>query len=163
MIRLAAAAAGLAALAAPASAQEIEQHVELSCAFVGQAADQDKPGVHAAGDFSALKAGQADAPIVLGAPDGLVVQALLCERNTLALAPAPTDYRLPEAGYPLYLETYNDDKEKTGVAKLIRADGDYVYEVVMGELTEPEAELVAARMEAFNAGDADDADSEGEG
>ncbi len=145
-------AAGLiAGLAAPALAQDtadLPPPEEKNCRVIATTPENDQAQPYAVPDLSVLAGTQAEGPFSLDVPEGYNVQAILCQRSSLV--PAANDYEAPMAGYPLYVDTYNDEGEKTGVAALEYSEGAFAHRVLVGELEEGQQGWVDYRLGQFN-------------
>lgn len=145
-------AAGLiAGLAAPALAQETAElppPEEKNCRVIATTPENDQAQPYAVPELSVLAGTGAEGPFALDVPEGYDVQALLCQRSSLV--PAKNDFEAPMAGYPLYIDTYNEAGEKTGVAALEYSEGVFTHRVLVGELDEGQQGWVDYRISQFN-------------
>lgn len=145
-------ASGLtAALAAPALAQgagELPPPEEKNCRVIATTPDSEQAQPYAVPDLSVLAGTNAVGPFALDVPEGYDVQAILCQRSSLV--PAKNDFEAPMAGYPLYVDTYDETGQKTGVAALEYDEGRFTHRVLVGELAEGQQDWVDYRIAAFN-------------
>jgi hypothetical protein len=120
----------LVAFATPTTAQELS---EIRCGKVFQRAGATTPGFAvdkelrvmeqtAGGDFSAGSA-----------PSGATLKSIFCFRSDIV--PAPGDYKVVNAGYPLMI--YARDNERLRIAVLETADGRLQYRGVGGTKFDP--------------------------
>jgi hypothetical protein len=73
------------------------------------------------------------------------VQALMCGRSSII--PALADYKVLEAGYPLYIATNSEKPQRIGVLEMSR--GQVRFRLVEGKFTSAEETTLQARLNAL--------------
>lgn len=75
------------------------------------------------------------------------VQSVMCDRSTPV--PAPNDYKVVEAGFPLYIGTLSGPAPTRRMVVLERPGADFRLRVLQGDLTTAERAAVDARLGEF--------------
>jgi hypothetical protein len=120
----------LLAFALPASAQELS---EIRCGKVFTRAGATTPGFAVDKDLRVM-AQTASGDFNAGpAPDGATLKSIFCFRSDIV--PAPGDYKVVSAGYPLMI--YSRDNERLRIAVLETADGRLQYRGIGGTKFDP--------------------------
>lgn len=123
-------AALLLSLALPASAQELS---EIRCGKVFTRDGATTPGFAVDKDLRVM-AQTANGGFDAGAaPSGATLKSIFCFRSDIV--PAPGDYKVVNAGYPLMI--YSRDRERLRIAVLETAGGRLQYRGVGGTKFDP--------------------------
>ncbi|MEA3041903.1 MAG: hypothetical protein QOC65_1392 [Sphingomonadales bacterium] len=85
-----------------------------------------------------------DAPLAVDLPPGA---AIMCPRSSIV--PAPNDWKVLEAGYPLYIGETGVAAARQRIGVLEIASGRYRYRLIVGRLTEAEVPRVQIRLDQF--------------
>jgi hypothetical protein len=130
----------LAALAASATLQS-QQLSEADCGYVETSRGPGAPFVgmsnlHVLAQTAMPGAFSADIPA--GA-------SIVCQRSSIV--PAENDWKVPAAGYSLYLANGDGPDERIGVLEL--ASGSYRYRLIRGTWTVDEQNGTEARVQTF--------------
>ncbi|MCG8442920.1 MAG: hypothetical protein MI723_14045 [Caulobacterales bacterium] len=133
----------MAACAQPASAQDEPAITEIGCAAV--ALEDGAHQVMAEPSFHVLAADAEDDGGAFTVDGDYLTVAVMCDRSSPV--PAAQDYKVPDAGYRLYLRSGEEDGRI--VTALDWSGEGYDFRVVDGALTEDELALAQARLEGY--------------
>jgi hypothetical protein len=86
-----------------------------------------------------------DGPFAANLPAG--TSAVLCPRSTIV--PAPNDWKVLVAGYPLYIMETSVPPESRRVGTLEVSQGQVRYRLIRGEFHAGEEERLRARLDQF--------------
>lgn len=132
----------LAALLAPAQQGLVESVTirERECYAMVQEGEQvvsvRVPGLYVIGQTAR------DGPFAVNVPQGA---SIACPRSSIV--PAPNDWKVLVAGYPLYIMETGAPPESRRVGALELSQGQFRYRLVRGQLTAPEAERAGIRLD----------------
>ncbi len=129
-----------AALTAPI-ASEAAQLSEAECGYVETSRGPGAPFV-AMPNLHVLTQTALPGPFSTAIPAGA---SIICERS--GIVPAENDWKIPAAGYTLYLANGDGPNERIGVLEM--ASGSYRYRLARGTWTVEEENRVTARVQAF--------------
>ena len=120
----------LLAIALPASAQELS---EIRCGKVFTRAGATTPGFAVDKDLRVMEQTASGSFNAGSAPGGATLKSIFCFRSDIV--PAPGDYKVVNAGYPLMI--YSRDNERLRIAVLETADGRLQYRGIGGTKFDP--------------------------
>ena len=120
----------LLAVALPAGAQELS---EIRCGKVYQRAGATTPGFAVDKDLRVMEQTAGGSFNAGAARGGATLKSIFCVRSDIV--PAPGDYKVVNAGYPLMI--YARDNERLRIAVLETADGRLQYRGVGGTKFDP--------------------------
>lgn len=123
-------AALFVSLALPASAQELS---EIRCGKVFTRAGATTPGFAVDKDLHVMAQTVGGDFNAGAAPGGATLKSIFCFRSDIV--PAPGDYKVVNAGYPLMI--YSRDNERLRIAVLETADGRLQYRGIGGTKFDP--------------------------
>lgn len=119
-----------AAFTTPALAQELS---EIRCGKVYQRTGATTPGFAVDKDLRVMEQTAGGSFNAGAAPGGATLKSIFCVRSDIV--PAPGDYKVVNAGYPLMI--YARDNERLRIAVLETADGRLQYRGVGGTKFDP--------------------------
>jgi hypothetical protein len=120
----------LLAFALPASAQELS---EIRCGKVFTRPGATTPGFAVDKDLRVMEQTASGSFNAGSAPGGATLKSIFCFRSDIV--PAPGDYKVVNAGYPLMI--YSRDNERLRIAVLETADGRLQYRGIGGTKFDP--------------------------
>jgi hypothetical protein len=130
----------LAALTASAPSQA-QQLSEAECGFVETSRGPGEPFVRVA-NLHVLAQAAMPGPFSADIPAGA---SIICGRSSIV--PAENDWKVPAAGYTLYLANGDEPNERIGALDI--AGGSFRYRLVHGSWAVEEQNEVEARVQAF--------------
>lgn len=120
--------------------------VEDGCGFVW-AVDGGDAEVVEIPNLTILEASSEQETLSFEADEAIDILAVVCWRNTVI--PAENDYKVVEAGKPLYLKSPGENRERTAVVE--KVGGGYRLRLIDGDaFTDDEREQVKAMIRRFN-------------
>lgn len=96
-------------------------------------------------DFHVIGATARDGPLAVDLPPGTA--AIACPRSSII--PAPNDWKVLAAGYPLLIMENDGPPDSRRTGSLEAPDGHFTYRLVRGRFTAAEMEQVSARLNQF--------------
>lgn len=109
--------------------------------------DDGEPEVAEIPDLTVLETTKNQKSFSIEADPGIEIQAIICWR--ISVIPAENDYKVIQAGQPLYLQLSDDGERRTTV--LEKTGGAYRLRLIDGKMfSDEERELVIAMIERFN-------------
>lgn len=119
------------------------------CTIIASKIGEDPPRYSAVGELRVILSTEDPGPFRLQIPGGYKANSVVCRR--LDIVPAPYDYKVLEAGYPLYVGDVGIG-HPFRMAALEMSDGKFRYRLENGPpLTAEQSARVGKRLDAFQA------------
>jgi len=120
--------------------------IDEMCRVILTKTQDGKPVYYIGGETKVISATERDATFALDLPDGETASAVTCARRDIV--PAPNDYKVVLAGYPLMIDDIGEG-HSGAMASLEITNGQFQFRFIKGDATGEENERIQARLNRF--------------